>query len=391
MRRVTHHDPVTDDVQGHYDARFAKVADALGRAIADGEETGAAIAIDIDGETVVDIWGGHADAAKTKPWTADTIVNVWSSTKTVTALAGLLLIDRGLIDPSAPVATYWPEFAANGKGDIAIRHLLSHSSGVSGWDQPVVIEDVYDWEKSTAALAAQAPWWEPGTASGYHALTHGHLIGEVLRRVTGKTLKQFVADEIAGPLGADFQIGAAPNDTPRIAEIIPPTTALEGIPPVDQWTEQMGKTFTGPAPDPSAANTAEWRAADMGAVNGHTNARALARILSAISLGGSVGGVRLLRPETIEKIFEVQCDGPDLVLAGHRIRWGLGFGLPVLESIPYVPDEKICFWGGWGGSWETMNPDRRMTTAYVMNKMGAGIEGSERTARYMTLIYDAVA
>jgi CubicO group peptidase (beta-lactamase class C family) len=155
---------------------------------------------------------------------------------------------------------------------------------------------------------------------------------------------------------------------------------MEGIPPVDQWTEQMVKTFTGPAPDPTAVNTAEWRAADMGAVNGHTNARALARILSSISLGGSVGGVRLLRPETIEKIFEVQCDGPDLVLAGHRIRWGLGFGLPVLESIPYVPEEKICFWGGWGGSWETMNPDRRMTTAYVMNKMGAGIEGSKRTA-----------
>ena len=382
---------MTDVVQGHCDARFAKVADALGQAITDGEETGAAIAIDIGGETVVDIWGGHADAAKTKPWIEDTIVNVWSSTKNVTALAGLMLIDRGLIDPDTPVACVWPEFAANGKEHIEFRHLLTHSSGVSGWDQPVVIEDVYDWDKSTAMLAAQAPWWKPGTASGYHALTHGHLIGEVLRRVTGKTLKQFVADEIAGPLGADFQIGAAPKDTPRLAEILPATDPMEGIPPMDRWTEQMVKTFTGPAPDPAAANTARWRAADIGAVNGHTNARALARILSAISLGGSVGGVQLLHPETIEKIFEVQCDGPDLVLAGHRIRWGLGFGLPALESIPFVPDEKICFWGGWGGSWETMNPVHRMTTAYVMNKMGAGIEGSERTARYMALIYDAVS
>lgn len=378
-------------VHGHCDARFAKVADALGRAIGDGEEVGAAIAIDIDGETVVDIWGGYADAARTTPWTENTIVNVWSSTKTITALAGLMLIDRGLIEPTTRVASVWPEFGANGKEGVEFRHLLSHTSGVSGWDQPVVVDDLFDWEKSTAALAAQAPWWEPGTASGYHAITYGHLIGEVLRRLTGLSLKQFVRDEIAGPLGADFQIGASPDDSARIAEIIAPTDPFEGIPPMDQWSEPMLKTFTGPAPDPLMANTMEWRAADMGAVNGHTNARALARILSAISLGGTVDGVRLLRPETIEKIFEVQCEGPDLVLALHPIKWGLGFGLPQLQTIPYIPDEKICFWGGWGGSWETMNPDRRMTTAYVMNKMGAGIEGSERTALYTTLIYEALS
>lgn len=382
---------MTNDVHGHCDARFDKVADALGQAIAEGEEVGAAIAIDIGGETVVDIWGGHADAAKTKPWTADTIVNVWSSTKTVTALAGLMLIDRGLIEPTTKVAEVWPEFGGCGKERVEFRHLLSHSSGVSGWDQPVVVEDIYDWEKSTAMLAAQAPWWEPGTASGYHALTHGHLIGEVLRRVTGSPLKQFIADEIAGPLGADFQLGATPDDSSRIAEIIPAADPMEGVPPMDQWTEQMLKTFSGPAADPTVANTEGWRGADIGAGNGHTNARALARILSAISLGGSVAGVRLLRPETIERIFEVQCEGPDLVLAQHPIRWGLGFGLPQRESFPYIPDEKICFWGGWGGSWETMNPDRRMTTAYVMNKMGPGIEGSERTARYTTLIYDALS
>jgi CubicO group peptidase (beta-lactamase class C family) len=377
-------------VHGHWDARFDKVAEALADEITTGGEVGAAIAIDIGGETVVDMWGGHADAAKTKPWAEDTIVNVWSSTKTVTALSGLMLIDRGLIEPNTPVATVWPEFGANGKEHIEFRHLLSHSSGVSGWDQPVAVEDLFDWNKSTAMLAAQAPWWEPGTASGYHALTHGHLIGEVVRRVTGKPLKQFVADEIAGPLGADFQIGATSGDSARIAEIIPADDPYEGIPPMDQWTEQMLKTFTGPAPDPSVANSDAWRAADMGAVNGHTNARALARILSAISLGGSVDGVRLLRPETIEQIFEVQLEGPDLVLGLHPIKWGLGFGLPLPESIPFVPDEKICFWGGWGGSWETMNPDRDTTIAYVMNKMGPGIEGSERTNRYFNLIYEAL-
>ena len=376
-------------VDGVCDPRFEQVADALGRAIDDGEECGAAIAIDIGGELVVDIWGGHADATRTTPWTADTIVNVWSSTKNVTALAGLMLIDRGLVTAQTPVADVWPEFGAGGKDRIEFRHLLTHSSGVSGWDQPVTPEDILDWDRSTAMLAAQSPWWKPGSATGYHALTHGHLIGEVIRRVTGKPLKQFVAEEIAGPLGADFQIGARPEDVPRIAEIIAPADPFEGIPPMQDWTEQMLKTFTGPAPEPQIANTPQWRAADIGAVNGHTNARALTKILSVISLGGSVDGVRLLRPDTVEDIFEPQIEGPDLVLAGHHLRMGLGFGLPS-PAIGYIPDGKICFWGGWGGSWESMNPDSRTTIAYVMNKMGPGIEGSARTDRYFRLIYQAL-
>lgn len=376
-------------VDGVCDPRFEQVADALGRAIDDGEECGAAIAIDIGGELVVDIWGGHADAARTTPWTADTIVNVWSSTKNVTALAGLMLIDRGLVTAQTPVADVWPEFGAGGKDRIEFRHLLTHSSGVSGWDQPVTPEDILDWDRSTAMLAAQSPWWKPGSATGYHALAHGHLIGEVIRRVTGKPLKQFVAEEIAGPLGADFQIGARPEDVPRIAEIIAPADPFEGIPPMQDWTEQMLKTFTGPAPEPQIANTPQWRAADIGAANGHTNARALTKILSVVSLGGSVDGVRLLRPDTVEDIFEPQIEGPDLVLAGHHLRMGLGFGLPS-PAIGYIPDGKICFWGGWGGSWESMNPDSRTTIAYVMNKMGPGIEGSARTDRYFRLIYQAL-
>ncbi|WKG03007.1 serine hydrolase [Mycolicibacterium sp. HK-90] len=376
-----------ETVHGHCEARFTTIRDALTEAIAEGEETGAAIAIDIDGELVVDMWGGHADAAGTTPWAEDTIVNVWSSTKTVTALAGLMLIDRGVVAADDPVAEHWPEFAANGKQDIEFRHLLTHSSGLSGWDQPFAIEDSYDWEKSTAALAAQAPWWAPGTASGYHALTHGHLIGEVLRRVTGKTLKEFVREEISGPLGADFQIGARPEDHDRIADIIPSDEPLNL--PLDQLSEIALKTFTG-TPSPTIANTADWRAADIGAANGHGNARSLARILSVISLGGTVDGVTLLKPETVESIFELQLDSADLVLLGHPVRWGLGFGLPQTQTVPYVPEGKICFWGGWGGSWETMNPDHNATFAYVMNKMGPGVEGSERTARYLNLFYEAL-
>jgi CubicO group peptidase (beta-lactamase class C family) len=377
------------DVAGTCDERFDAVRRQLQQNVDSGEELGASIVLDLDGEIAVDIWGGYADSGRTRPWERDTITNVWSSTKTVTSLAALMLVDRGELDVDVPVARYWPEFAAAGKQDVLVRHLLSHTSGVSGLDQPAVVEDLYDWDKSTSRFAAQAPWWEPGTASGYHALNFGHLIGEVLRRITGKTLKQFVAEEIAGPLGADFQIGAAESDWDRISSVIPP-------PPLPFDLEAMGmdspavKTFTGPWADASNANTAAWRQADIGAANGHGNARSVARILSVISRGGAVDGIRLLRPETIELIFREQSNGVDLVL-GVPFRFGLGYGLPLPVTLPYVPDEKICFWGGWGGSVIIMDVGRRMTISYMMNKMGPGIVGSERSEQYVRAIYDALA
>jgi CubicO group peptidase (beta-lactamase class C family) len=379
---------MNDVVHGHCEERFDKVRSALADNIASGEEVGATIAIDIGGETVVDMWGGFTDGARTNAWDRDTIVNVWSSTKTVTSLAGLMLVDRGLVELTEPIATHWPEFAANGKQDIDFRHVLSHMSGVSGWELPFATEDMYDWDKATAALAAQAPWWEPGTASGYHAHNQGHLIGEVIRRVTGRSLKEFVRDEIAGPLGADFQIGATPADYGRIAEIIPPPPLelpLEMLPE----DSPMRKTFSGPPPNADAANTPAWREADMGALNGHGNARSLATILSAVSLGGNARGVQLLKPETVELIFEEQANGFDLVLPAP-LRWGVGYALAKTEALPYVPDDKICFWGGWGGSMVLMWPDRRTTISYVMNRMGPGILGSDRMATYGQLIFDAL-
>ena len=382
---------MTDVVHGHCDSRFSKLADALAEEITSGEELGASIALDIDGELVLDIWGGHADRAKTIPWGEDTIVNFFSCTKTLTALAALIAIDRGLVDAFAPVAKYWPEFGQNGKQDIEVRHLLSHTSGVSGWEMPFGIEDIYDWEKSINHLARQEPWWPPGTASGYHAVNYGHLIGEVIRRATGKTLKEFVHDEIAVPLGADVQIGARPADDHRIAEVIPPPPLpipLDALPA----DHPAFKTFAGFPPDENSAlvvETTPWRRADIGGVNGHGNARALTRALSPISLGGKANGVQLLGPETIELIFQEQSYGPDLVLL-VPLRFGIGFGLPSTESVPAIPDGKICWWGGWGGSMIVMNPDYRATFAYVMNKMGPGTTGTERTVRYAELIYDAL-
>ncbi len=326
---------MTSAVQGHIDPRFDKVAEALAEELGSGAEVGAAIAIDIDGESVLDIWGGYADAAKTIPWGEDTIINVWSSTKTVTSLAGLMLADRGLMDLDAPVATYWPEFAANGKQDVMVRHLLSHTSGVAGWQEPMAIDDLFDWEKATSLLAAQAPWWEPGTASGYQALNFGFLIGELISRTTGKSLKDFVRDEIAGPLDADFQIGARPEDGGRIAQLIPPPPFDI---PFDALPEDspMRKALTNPAPEADIAHTAAWRDADLGAVNGHGNARSLARMLSPVSLGGTANGVQLLTDKTIDRIFDVQAQGPDLVL-GVPMKFGIGYGLPTSEAVPFLP------------------------------------------------------
>lgn len=375
-------------IHGHTDPRLTGLRDALAAMVDSGEELGAAISVDLDGETLVDIWGGHADVARTRPWERDTIVNVWSTTKEVTALAVLLLVERGLVDLDASVATYWPEFAANGKEGVLVRHVMSHTSGVSGWDQPFVLEDMYDRETATARLAAQAPWWEPGTASGYHAQNQGHLLGEIIRRTSGRTLTQLVAEEIAGPLGVDLQIGATERDDDRVAEIVPPPPLPMDLSQVPA-DSPMVRTFTGPVASAAAANTIPWRRAELGALNAHTNARALARTFSVISRGGAVGDVRLLSPGTIEQIFREQSRGVDLVL-GVPLRFGIGFALPEPQTVPYIPDGRVCFWGGWGGSMTVMFPERSLTVSYVMNKMAPGIIGSDRAARYLTEVLDAV-
>jgi CubicO group peptidase (beta-lactamase class C family) len=380
-------------VQGYCDPKFDKVKTLLEKSIASDDDLGASIALNIDGKTVIDIYGGYADPEKTKPWEKDTIVNVWSSTKTISTLAVLILHDRGLLDVDENVAKYWPEFAANGKENVKVRHLLSHTSGVSGWEEPLTVAELLDTPAATERLAKQAPWWEPGTASGYHSVSMGNLLGEVVRRVSGQPLKQFVAEDIAGPLNADFQIGAKEESWGRIATIVPPPPA-----PVDFLSQLpkdslFVKTFVNPQMDGLTANTPEWRRAELGAVNGHTNARAIGTILSAISLGGSVNGHKFLSQKTIDRIFEQQSDGVDLVL-GQPIRFGIGYAIAgggSETSVPFAPkgkDRKVCFWGGWGGSWEIMDLDKKVTLTFVMNKMREGILGSVQTALYTNAIYE---
>ena len=374
--------------EGTCEGRFSAVRQVLEDNLRSGEELGAAVHVDLDGQTVVDLWGGWRDERRTTPWSQDTITNVWSCTKTVTSLAALVLVERGLLDPYAPVATYWPEFAAAGKERVEVRHLMSHTSGVSGWDPPFTVEDMYDWQAATTRLAGQAPWWEPGTASGYHANNQGHLVGELVRRLTGRPLKQFVAEELAAPLGADLQIGAREQDWGRIADVVPPPPLAIDLAalPADS---PVVRTFTGPVADASKANTSGWRRADLGALNGHTNARALARVLSVVSRGGEVDGVRLLSPDTIEVVFDEQSNGTDLVL-GVPIRWGIGWALPLPALMPYLPTGRLCFWGGWGGSLIICDLERRLTIAYVMNKMAPGVIGSPRSEAYVRAVYAAL-
>jgi CubicO group peptidase (beta-lactamase class C family) len=372
------------DVQGTCDARFEPVRDVLAEQLDSGNDTGASIAVDVDGRTVADLWGGWCDPGHGRPWTENTITNVWSTTKTVTNLAALMLVDRGQLDPYSPVAKYWPEFAENGKERIEVRHILSHTSGVSGWEAPFTTGDMYDREAATRQLATQAPWWEPGTASGYHAQNQGHLVGELVRRLSGKTLKTFVAEEIAGPLGADFQIGAIEADWDRIAPVTPPPPLPVDFASLDPESP-MYKTFTGPVADAGAANTPAWRRAELGALNGHGNARSVAAILRVLALGGEAGGVRLLSPDAIGLIFDEQSHGLDLVL-GVPIRFGIGYALPETQTVPYIPQGRACYWGGWGGSVILMDLDARTTISYMMNKMGPGVIGSDRSEAYVRAI-----
>ena len=363
------------EIHGFCDEKFSAVRDAFANNFAEKGEVGASVALTVEGEYVVDLWGGHRDRAQSQPWEEDTIVNVYSTTKTMAALCALVLADRGEIDFNAPVAKYWPEFAQNGKENVQVRHFMSHSAGLSGMDEPMVGEDIYDWDKMVDALARQAPWWEPGSASGYHALTQGHLIGEVVRRVTGKTLGQFFQSDIAHPLGADFYIGTPEAHFARIGELIPPTAGL---------AEQTGgdadsisaRTFKNPAANANLSGTSGWRKAEIPAANGHGNARSVVRAQTAVANGGSAFGVELLSAEGARRIFEEQTSGKDLVL-GVPIRFGMGYGL-TSPLMPMGPNEHIAYWGGWGGSTIVVDQDAHLCASYVMNKMFTGLLGDTR-------------
>jgi len=361
-------------VQGSVHERYGEVRQAFEANLASGADVGACFCATVEGETVVDLWGGFADAAKTRPWERDTIVNVYSTTKTMTALTALLVADRGELDFDAPVARYWPEFAANGKEGVKVSHLMSHAAGLSGWREKVTTEDLYDWEKVTALLAAQAPLWEPGTAPGYHAITQGYLVGEVVRRVTGKSLGAVFREEIAEPLGADFHIGLPASEDGRVAELIPPPPgqgAGDG-----QQTEIQKITFNNPVVDVSATRTRAWRGAEIPAAGGTGNARSVAQIHTILANGGVARGRRFLSEAGCRKALELQIEGQDLML-GMPARFGMGFGLGG-GAMPLPNPADSMYWGGYGGSLILIDMKARTTIAYAMNKMAGTTTGDMR-------------
>ncbi|MET0812274.1 MAG: serine hydrolase domain-containing protein [Microbacterium sp.] len=373
---------------GQVDGRFAALEAAFRANLASGDELGGSLCVLIDGVPVVDLWGGWADAGRTRAWERDTITNVWSISKTVSSLAVLVLVDRGDVDPDAPVAEYWPEFAAAGKQDVRVRHVLNHSSGVSGWDQPIAGEEILDVDAAADRLAAQAPWWPVGTASGYHLLDYGHLVHGIVRGVTGRSLGDFVAQELAEPLGADFWLGLPESEEPRVSLVVPPPPSqldIASLPP----ESPAFKTFTGPGLAAEATWTRAWRAAGIGGAGGQGNARSAALLNAIIAGRGQVAGTRILSEQTVDRVFADTIDGLDYVL-GLPLRWGLGWGLRQEGTTDYIPDGRIAFWGGWGGSLVTADADRGVTFGYVMNRMSEGILASERGRTYLRAVYEAL-
>jgi CubicO group peptidase (beta-lactamase class C family) len=346
---------------------------------------GAALAVRRGEEVVVDLWAGTRDAARDAPWTADTLANVWSTTKGVTAIAVAVLVDRGLIDYAAPVVSYWPEFAEAGKGEVTVSQLLSHQAGLPGFQAPTALEDFYDWEAVTRRLAAQAPMWPPGTKNSYHAMTFGFLAGELIRRVTDLSPGQFLAQEVTGPLGADVFIGLPLSEEARVAPLIAPRKEAPFDP--DRMAPEAIMAVSNPPMAPTLPNDRAWRAAEVPAGNGHASARGLARLYAAVANGGSLDGVRLMSPKTIAALAEVQTERVDLML-GVAPFWA--HGVTLNRNGLYGPRQHVFGHSGWGGSFGCADTEAKLAIGYVMNQMGEGIVGDVRATELAHTIYGCV-
>jgi len=375
-------------IEGYCDERFISVKHAFEKNFELGLEVGASLAVSLNGKLVVDIWGGFSDSAKTKPWEKDTIVNVFSTTKVMTALCIHLLVDRGLIDVDAPVAKYWPEFAQAGKENILVKHLMSHSAGLPGFDEKIPVEALYDWDRIINLLASQKPWWKPGTKIGYHMITFGYLLGELVRKVTGKSLGEFFRDEIAVPLNIDFHIGLSENFDSRTSNIIPPEEVFA------KWLIVFAKLFLkkavkvlyNPNLENVDFNSREWRSAEIPASNGHGNARSIANIGSILACGGMYDKKKILSMSTVEKAIEPQISGRDVIMLYSPAKFGLGFGL-LNDDLLLGP--RSFYWSGAGGSLCIMDLEKKLSIGYAMNKMY--MKGEDpRTRQLVKAVWDVV-
>jgi len=351
--------------EGLCDTRFAGVRDAYERCFAEGWEHGGGVSVVIGGKTVVDLWGGHADAAKQRPWRKDTLVNVWSCTKGVVALGVAMLVERGKLDYSAPVAKAWTEFAAAGKEHITLDLVMSHQAGLNGLSVPMDETGLLAWHPYVNALAAMAPLWEPGSRCIYHALSYGHLAGEPMRNVTGKSVGRFVADEIAGPLAADFWIGLPESEDARAAEMI------EG-PKASDWVNYVLSTpfphaCDNPRPIATAPNHRAWRAAEVPGGNGHATASALAKIYGMMAAGGSLDGRRVISHAAIVDAKRPRVRGMDESFAAPTA-FAAGFQIedPIFDG---MLAGRPFGHSGWGGAIGFADPLAQIGFGYVTNRM----------------------
>ncbi|MGH7646084.1 MAG: serine hydrolase domain-containing protein [Gemmatimonadales bacterium] len=392
------------EVRGECDPRFARVRDEFSRGFRelrdDRErgELGAALAVTIDGTMVLDLWGGHADPDRRRPWGRDTLANVYSTTKGIVAVASLHLVDRGRLDLDAPVARYWPEFAAAGKADLPVRMLLNHRAGLPAVRSPLHDTAIFEWPTMTGALAAEAPWWPPGERHGYHAFTYGWLVGEVIRRVSGHTPGRYIREALAGPLGLDLHIGLDAGHDRRTAELTP--LPLTGADPalatllaamLGERESAASKAFLNPPSllAPGVVNSRAWRGAEIPAANAHTTARSLARLYGALAAGGSLDGVRVLQRDTLELCWREGSRGPDEVLRTPT-RFSAGFMLSQPHT-PLGPGPRAFGHPGAGGSLGFADPDAGVGFGYTMNRTGPYVLLDPRPAALIDALYGCLA
>ncbi len=356
-------------IDGHCDPRFARVRKAFVENFAKHGERGGAVTVALDRKPVVDLWGGFADVARTKPWMCDTLVNVFSVGKALNAIAALRLVEQGRVKLDAPVADVWPEFAANGKERITLRTLLCHKAGLPAIRAPQEDGVMLDWAHVTRVLASERPWWEPGTAHGYHVNTYGFLVGEVVRRANGRSIGRYLREEVLAPLGADFHIGLPLSEHARVAEFLWP-----GSPPKPELADDFALMRWNAYWNPQGfsggqwVNTQAWREAEIPSTNGHANARSIARVYSALSTGGATDATRILSIEMLHEATHEQAAGIDLI-SERPIRFGLGFQLTQPER-PLGPNPHSFGHFGAGGSLGFCDPDCGLAFGYVTNDMG---------------------
>ncbi len=375
-------------IGGTVETAFERVLDAFADNFDERGEVGAACCVYVDGQPVVDVWGGLADATNGISWREDTIVPVFSSTKGATAVCANLLVERGDLDVDAPVATYWPEFADNGKRAITVRQVLSHQAGLAHVDADLTYEECLSWFPVVDAIARQAPNWEPGTAHGYHMRSFGWIVGEIVRRVSGRTLGTFFRDEIATPLGLDFWIGLPEELEARVARIVPPKGDMQAF--FDALGDDLllGRVSTGPSGHfayNDMWNTRAVHACELPSSNGITDARSLARMYAAIV--GDVDGVRLLQPDTVARAALQQVRGPDKVILTETA-YGLGFMLPPSLN-PSAPKSAFGH-AGAGGSLGFADPQRRIAFGYVMTDMRFDLRGDPRSDTLVDAVYQSL-